>query len=105
MTVLPDRDARSELRRPDAARGRGAWHAGAIRPSRCGGRRSAGDRSRLAGVARRWLDHRSIRWRSTRSRRLNAAGRRSIWFGTDMLGRDVYSRTIYGARVSLIVGI
>jgi peptide/nickel transport system permease protein len=27
------------------------------------------------------------------------------WFGTDMLGRDVYSRTIYGARVSLMVGI
>src|SRR3954466_7640994 len=28
-----------------------------------------------------------------------------FWFGTDMLGRDIYSRTIYGARVSLIVGI
>ena len=27
------------------------------------------------------------------------------WFGTDMLGRDVWSRTIYGARVSLTVGI
>ncbi|HEY8874660.1 MAG TPA: ABC transporter permease [Stellaceae bacterium] len=29
----------------------------------------------------------------------------TYWFGTDMLGRDVYSRTIYGARVSLAVGI
>jgi peptide/nickel transport system permease protein len=27
------------------------------------------------------------------------------WFGTDMLGRDIYSRTIYGGRVSLTVGI
>ena len=26
-------------------------------------------------------------------------------FGTDSLGRDVYSRTVYGARVSLIIGL
>ncbi len=34
-----------------------------------------------------------------------AAGDPSYIFGTDTLGRDILSRTIYGARVSMIVGL
>jgi len=30
---------------------------------------------------------------------------RTFWMGTDSLGRDVYSRVVYGARVSLMVGV
>jgi peptide/nickel transport system permease protein len=37
-------------------------------------------------------------------RRLKPIGG-EFWFGTDMLGRDVYSRVIYGSRVSLTVGL
>jgi peptide/nickel transport system permease protein len=36
-------------------------------------------------------------------RRLRAPSA-EFWFGSDMLGRDIYSRVVYGARVSLTVG-
>jgi peptide/nickel transport system permease protein len=35
--------------------------------------------------------------------RLDSASR-AHWFGTDELGRDILSRVIYGARISMIVG-
>ena len=29
----------------------------------------------------------------------------AYWFGSDLLGRDIYSRVLYGTRVSLAVGL
>ncbi|MBI4199035.1 MAG: ABC transporter permease [Chloroflexi bacterium] len=37
-------------------------------------------------------------------KQLTAPGR-EFWFGSDVLGRDVYSRVIHGSRVSLYVGL
>src|SRR5215468_453996 len=37
--------------------------------------------------------------------RLNETPSRAYWLGTDQLGRDMLSRMIYGARVSMLVGL
>ncbi|WP_093228157.1 ABC transporter permease [Thermoflavimicrobium dichotomicum] len=41
---------------------------------------------------------------SARSDDLNQAPSAEHWFGTDEMGRDVFTRVIYGARISLWVG-
>jgi len=38
-------------------------------------------------------------------KRLKPPGTESFLFGTDFLGRDVFARVIYGARISLVVGL
>jgi peptide/nickel transport system permease protein len=43
-------------------------------------------------------------FRQTPINRLRPPSER-FWFGTDQFGRDIFSRTIHGARVSLIVGL
>ena len=35
----------------------------------------------------------------------NAVPSAEHWFGTDHLGRDIFSRVLYGGRVSLLVGV
>lgn len=34
----------------------------------------------------------------------NLAPSKEFWFGTDELGRDIFTRTWYGARISLLIG-
>ncbi len=43
-------------------------------------------------------------FRQTPANRLRPPSEK-FWFGTDRYGRDVFARTLYGARVSLIVGL
>lgn len=42
---------------------------------------------------------------ATDLRSQNLAPNASHWFGTDEMGRDVFTRTWYGARISLFVGV
>jgi len=42
---------------------------------------------------------------SERSSEFRAPPSRDHWFGTDTIGMDVFSRVVYGARVSLKIGI
>jgi len=56
----------------------------------------------IAAIAAPWLAHADPSAMSP-IKRLRPPGE-EYWFGTDTLGRDLYSRVLYGARVSLVVG-
>jgi peptide/nickel transport system permease protein len=56
----------------------------------------------LAALAAPWLTNDPFRLSPVN--RLRPPSER-WWFGTDQFGRDVFARTIHGARVSLLVGL
>ena len=96
MTV--DRRRRSSCRR---AASRWRPPSGAI-PTIAFGARAAGDPDRRGDL--RALDRHGDPFKLAPVNRLRPPSER-WWFGTDQFGRDVFARTVYGARVSLIVGL
>ena len=58
----------------------------------------------VAGALAPWLAHTDPVMDANLMNAEIAPGR-EFWFGTDAQGRDIYTRLIYGARVSLSVGI
>ncbi len=58
----------------------------------------------VAGVLAPWLAHTDPVMDANLMNAEEPPGR-AFWFGTDAQGRDIYSRVLYGARISLTVGI
>ena len=58
----------------------------------------------IAGVFAPWLAHTDPVMDANLMNSEIAPGR-DYWFGTDAQGRDIYSRVLHGARISLTVGI
>ncbi|WP_445936148.1 ABC transporter permease [Pigmentiphaga sp. YJ18] len=56
----------------------------------------------LVAVFAPWLAARDPASVAPALRKMEPSAR--FWFGTDILGRDLYSRVLFGARVSLVVG-
>ena len=50
-----------------------------------------------------WIAHFDVGKMNSKAR--FASPNATFWFGTDNFGRDIFSRIVYGARVSIIVGV
>ncbi len=59
----------------------------------------------LAPITARYGVNESIFKAEAGLRNQNLPPRAAAWFGTDSNGRDLYSRIIYGAQVSLLIGL
>lgn len=57
----------------------------------------------LAGIFAPWITPYNPATLQLHARLLRPSS--AHWFGTDDLGRDIFSRTLYGARISLIVSV
>ncbi len=58
----------------------------------------------VAGLLAPWLAHTDPVMDANLMNAEEPPGR-AFWFGTDAQGRDIYSRVLYGARISLTVGL
>ncbi len=56
----------------------------------------------VVAIAAPWLAGDPLQFEPTNRLKKPSA---EFWFGTDQFGRDVYSRVVHGARISLIVGL
>jgi ABC-type dipeptide/oligopeptide/nickel transport system permease subunit len=57
----------------------------------------------LAPIITRYDPYEQLIWSEGKSAQLSPPSARH-WFGTDIYGRDIYTRVIYGARISLQIG-
>lgn len=57
----------------------------------------------IAAVAGPWLSH--VSYSDQNLMQANQPPSAAHWFGTDNLGRDLFIRVLYGARISLAIGV
>ena len=104
-TEVSTLDFNAELRRAGAnARGRWGSLRFFVRRYHAGGDRR-GDHGDVRARRHFCAVHHRLRSRSTNAAASLAEPSATHWLGCDFMGRDVYSRIIYGARISLAVSI